>query len=99
MGQLSERLLISGLTLVPKNAMSRLVGGVAHIKLPGPLRRSVIRSFARLYDIDLNEAESGIHEYSSVGEFFTRRLKVGSRSVDYRPGHVVSPADGKILNG
>ena len=43
MGQLSERLLVIGLTLVPKNAMEdQLIGGISHITLPRSLRRCTI---------------------------------------------------------
>ena len=98
MGQISERLFISGLSLLPKNAMSRVVGGLAHMKLPGPLSTSSIRAFAKMYDINTSEAECDLDSYQSIGDFFTRRLKMGSRIVDHRPGHIVSPADGKILN-
>ena len=98
MGQLSERLLISGLSVVPKNAMSRLVGTIAYLKLPGPLSVSSIKAFANLYDINVEEAEGSLDEYRSIGNFFTRRLKIGSRVIDHRKGHLVSPADGKILN-
>ncbi|MGB0647176.1 MAG: archaetidylserine decarboxylase [Bradymonadia bacterium] len=98
MGQLRERLLISGLSVLPKNAMSRAVGSLAHMKLPRLLSSSSIRAFARVYGININEAESTIDSYGSIGEFFARRLKVGSRVIDHRPGHIVSPADGTILN-
>jgi phosphatidylserine decarboxylase len=98
MGQISERLLISGLSVLPKNAMSKAVGGLAHLRLPGPLSNSSIRAFVKMYDIKTSEAECELESYRSIGDFFTRRLKMGSRVIDHRPGHVVSPADGKILN-
>lgn len=98
MGQISERLLISGLSVLPKNAMSKAVGGLAHLRLPGPLSNSSIRAFVKMYDIKTSEAECELESYRSIGDFFTRRLKMGSRVIDHRPGHVVSPADGKVLN-
>lgn len=98
MGLLSERMLISGLSVLPKNAMSRVVGHVAHMKLPGRLSNSSIKAFAQLYGINVNEAESPIASYDSIGDFFSRRLKVGSRIIDHRPGHIVSPVDGTVLN-
>jgi phosphatidylserine decarboxylase len=98
MGQISERLFINGLSVLPKNAMSRAVGGLAHLRLPAPLSTSSIRSFVKLYNINSNEAECDLESYHSIGDFFARRLKMGSRVIDHRPGHVVSPADGRILN-
>ena len=98
MGQLSDRLMISGLSMVPKNGMSRLVGTLANVRLPRPISTSSVRLFAKLYGIDVNEAAADVTEYGSVGQFFTRQLKVGSRIIDHRKGHIVSPADGRILN-
>ena len=68
MGQLSERLLISGLSVLPKNAVSRAVGTLAHLKLPRLLSSSSVRAFVRLYNINVNEAESSIDSYGSIGE-------------------------------
>jgi phosphatidylserine decarboxylase len=98
MGQIRERLFISGLSVLPKNAVSKAVGGLAHMRLPGPLSSSSIRAFVKMYDINTSETECDLTSYRSIGDFFTRRLKMGSRVIDHRPGHVVSPADGKILN-
>ena len=98
MRHLRERLLISGISMVPQNTMSRIVGTLAHLKLPNPFSRTSIRAFARLYDINMDEVEGSPDEYRSIGDFFARRLKVGSRVIDHRKGHLVSPADGRVLN-
>jgi len=95
---MSDKLFISALKLLPKNAWSRFIGKVAHAPIPGPLARASIRWFASKYDVNVAEAELPIEEYRSAGDFFTRRLKTGARVVDRRPGVCVSPADGHVLN-
>ncbi|CAE6450636.1 unnamed protein product [Rhizoctonia solani] len=49
-----------------------------------------------MYGIAVQEAEKQLHEYSTLNEFFTRRLKPGSRPVDAEPDAVVSPVDALI---
>ena len=95
---MNDKLFVDVLGLLPKNLMSRAVGAAAHAPLPGAITRASIRAFARMYDVDLEEAEQPLESYATLGEFFARRLRLGARPIDRRPGVVVSPADGKILN-
>lgn len=81
------------LFLVPKRLLSAVVGWLAHIPLPGPLGRAVVRLFVRCYQIETTSAELPLERYRSVGEFFTRNLKPGLRPVD---GALVSPVDGRV---
>ena len=74
------------------------MGAAAYARLPRSLATLSVRGFARLYDIDVEEMERGLDEYASLGDFFTRRLRLGARPVDRRPGVAVSPADGRVLN-
>jgi phosphatidylserine decarboxylase len=57
----------------------------------------MLTRFARAYGIDLAEAEKPIDQYTGFDEFFTRRLVPGARPVDARPGRLVSPADGTVV--
>lgn len=93
-----DRLLIAGLGLVPKNALSRAVGAAAHARLPRFITGPSIRAFASAYGIDMSEAEKPISEYRTIGDLFTRRLRPGARVIDRRPGLAVSPADGHVSN-
>jgi len=58
-----------------------------------------------MYGIAIEEAEKRMDEYSTLNEFFTRRLKPGMRVIDSDPGALVSPVDalitgaGKIHDG
>lgn len=82
------------LFLIPKNALSRLVGWLVHARLPGKVRRVAIELFARKYKINLAEAEHDISYYQSIGDFFTRKLKPGLRLIGASP--YVHPADSMI---
>ncbi|MCA0755356.1 phosphatidylserine decarboxylase [Paenibacillus sp. N4] len=81
MTELSSRKWISGLT--GKFAQS-------------PSSRRFISRFAAAYGIKAEEAEKPLSEYSTLNEFFTRRLKPGSREVDLAADSLVSPVDALI---
>jgi phosphatidylserine decarboxylase len=81
------------LRLVPKNHLSQLVGWFVHRRLPRPIARRAIRWFASTYEIDTSIASRPIEEYQSIGEFFVRELKEGTRRIE---GDLVSPVDGTL---
>jgi len=56
----------------------------------------MIHRFIRTYAIPAEEAEKTIDQYESLNEFFTRRLKPGSRIVDEAADTVISPVDALI---
>ncbi|MCU0698391.1 MAG: archaetidylserine decarboxylase [Myxococcaceae bacterium] len=82
--------------LVPKSALSSLVGHATRLPVPAPLHQAVMRVFARQYRVALDEAEGPIEQYATFGQFFTRKLKPGLRPIDPAPDAVVSPCDGAI---
>lgn len=49
-----------------------------------------------MYGIRLEEAEKALHDYRTLNEFFTRRLKEGMRTVDTAIEALVSPVDALI---
>jgi phosphatidylserine decarboxylase len=61
-----------------------------------PASRRKIPRFISGLGVDAGEAERAPAEYGSLDEFFTRRLKPGSRPVDQDPERLVTPADGRI---
>lgn len=81
------------LRYVPKNQLSRLVGRLVHTPLPAPLARRLVRWFAGTYQIDVDAAGKPLHEYPSIGHFFTRDLREGLRPVE---SDFVSPVDGML---
>jgi phosphatidylserine decarboxylase len=58
----------------------------------------VLKSFVRKYEIDLAEAELPLDQYTSLHEFFTRKLRPGARSVASGSDSVVAPSDGVVCD-
>lgn len=86
------RLLRLMTELSSRKFVSRLTGRFAK----SPLSRGWIARFASVYRIPVHEAEKNLDEYGSLNEFFTRRLKPGSRPVDRTAGALVSPVDALV---
>jgi len=88
-----ERRLLRALTeLSSRKWISALTGAFAK----SAFSRRLIRRFARAYRIRIEEAEKTLEEYSSLNEFFTRRLKPGARPVDEAADALVSPVDARV---
>lgn len=88
-----KRWLMQSMTeLSSRKWISRLTGRLAQ----SSASRRFIPSFARMYGIQIQEAEKPIGEYSTLNEFFTRRLKAGARLIDNDPDTLVSPVDALI---
>lgn len=65
-----------------------------HWAPPSFLAHWSIKAFARFYNINLDEAEKPYTSYTSIGDFFVRRLKPGIRPVG--ESWAVHPADSVI---
>ena len=76
--------------------LSLFVGWLADRRIPEFLRAPVYRSYARFTGADLTEIQLPLKGYTSLGSFFVRRLKQGTRPVDETPDRLVSPCDGKL---
>lgn len=72
--------------------LSRMAGAFAKSEAS----RWLIPHFAKTYRIRVEDAEKLIHEYRTLNEFFTRRLKSGLRPIDADPASLVSPVDARI---
>ena len=79
---------------LPRNHLSYFVGKLVHWRGPRIWAEVSIRVFAKIFNIDLNEAEKPVSEYPSIGEFFVRKLKPGIRPVANVAA--VHPADSQI---
>lgn len=95
-GSVMGKLGLAGLRLVPKNALSRLVGRVASIEWPRPIQRSLNLAFGRLVGVDFDELCGPVDSFPSLQAFFTRKLPEGARPVDPAPDSFVSPCDGSL---
>src|SRR3954470_16726837 len=93
----SDRAARSVWRIVPKRAVSGAIGWGVSLGIPAPLRTLMLTRFARVYGIDVSEAEKPLSEYAGFDEFFTRKLRPGARPIDDAPGRIVSPADGTIV--
>ena len=82
--------------LLPQHALSRLAGRLANSRRPG-IRRPFVHGFARVYGVDMAEAERpSLDDYACFNDFFTRSLKPEVRPIDPDPLALVSPADGIV---
>ena len=92
---MNDRLFISALRLVPKNALSRVAGALTRWRAPAPLRLAAMKAFAHRYGIDLSECPD-LDVYRTFGEFFARPLRPGRRPIAPGDAVVVSPVDGVV---
>lgn len=79
-----------------RRALSRLVGALADLHLPRPLRAPVYRAWARVFGVDLSELRLSLPDHPSLGAFFVRRLKPGLRPLPEDPALLPSPCDGRL---
>lgn len=90
----SERLAVMAQYLLPKQALTALMGKLAH-KEGGALTTAVIRWFVRRYGVAMSEAaQADPAAYASFNAFFTRALKEGVRPIS--AAAFVCPVDGAI---
>lgn len=82
--------------VMPKHALSRLVGGLAAAEA-GALTTGLIKVFIKQFGIDMSEAiKSDPEDYRSFNEFFTRELKPGVRSIIEGDENLAYPVDGTV---
>lgn len=81
---------------VPQQQLSRVAGRLAASRHP-LVKKTFIRSFAKAYEVSLDEYErQNFNAYDSFNDFFTRELKDDARPIDKTTHGIVSPADGAI---
>lgn len=93
---MKDALIVSALSVVPKNLASRWMGAFARTRFPAALQRALLRWYVGKYRVDLTECVGGVDDYTSLVDFFTRPLKPGVRPVDDAPDALVSPCDGQV---
>lgn len=90
------RATIALLKRLPQGALSRGFGRLADTYIPVPLRRTVIGAFARTLGIDVSEAEFPIEHYTSINNFFVRKLKPGARPWPAGEDAIGSPVEAVV---
>lgn len=91
---MSDRLAVLPQYLLPKRALTELMGKLAGARAGG-LTTAVVRWFIGRYGVNMAEAANpDPAAYASFNEFFTRPLKEGARPLADAP--LVCPVDGAI---
>lgn len=83
-----------GRTLWPVLFGSKAVSAIMGAYYDSPRSKKAIASLASIPGCLVEEAEKPLDEYGSFNEFFTRRLKPGTRPIGEG---IVSPADGRLM--
>lgn len=88
------------LTFMPKRLQSHVVGMLAHVEVPDPLRYILWHLFVIYEGIDMSETKDQDYgHYPTFASFFGRELKAEARNID-QPNNcsvMASPCDGHIL--
>ncbi len=83
--------------LVPFKGLTVLAGYFSNLESPF-IRGLLIKLFCYFYKPDLTESiESDTNKYNSFNEFFTRKLKSGSRPINPDVNIITSPVDGTVV--
>jgi len=95
MTAMKERATLAALRVVPKNALSRLVGELTRARLPKVVRCAMMRAFAARYGIDLSECGE-LSSFPTFVDFFARPLRPGLRPIACGDDVIVSPVDAAV---
>jgi phosphatidylserine decarboxylase len=93
---MNDQTFMKLMQLLPKSALSTVVGMATRLPAPAPVHRMAMKAFAKAYNVDMEEAEHAFERYPTFAEFFTRGLKPGLRPIDPGEKVVVSPVDGRV---
>jgi phosphatidylserine decarboxylase len=74
---MKDALIISALSVVPKKPASRLMGRINRTRFGGGLQKFILKTYVDWYQVNLEECEGTLGDYSSLGEFIVRALKPG----------------------
>lgn len=88
----------TSLKVLPRKGLSRALGRIARASAPKSVMRVAMQAYCRAYQVDLSECEIPNAGFGTFDEFFTRKLKPGSRPLDADADAVLSPADGVIAD-
>lgn len=84
------------LFLISFPCLSRLWGHITKIKHPAFIVKSVIKFYASHYKIDMKRYEGNIEDYSSLSDFFIRRLDINDSPLEKDETSFLSPCDGTV---
>ncbi|WP_042478136.1 phosphatidylserine decarboxylase [Bacillus ndiopicus] len=58
--------------------------------------KNFIRSYSKLYGINIDEVSKKMEQFKNLHDFFTRELKADARPIDQNQSVLVSPVDAKL---
>lgn len=93
---MQEQTFMALMRLLPKSALSSVMGAASRSKAPRAVHQAAIRAFVSRYRVDVSEAEHPLEHYATFAEFFCRGLKAGARPIAPGETVVVSPVDGAV---
>ncbi len=91
-----DALIVSVLSVLPRERLARSMGWLSRRLLPRFLLRLLLRWYVWHYRVDMSEAEGGIDDFPTLAQFFVRALKPGMRPLCGDADAVVSPADARV---
>ena len=93
---LLDKIKIALQYIMPKHAISRLVGKFASAEA-GWLTTKAISLFIKAYNINMAEAKlKNPSDFKTFNDFFTRELEDGARTIGKDPQSICYPVDGMI---
>ncbi len=91
-----KRLFAYSQYVTPQHLLSNCMGKLADSKQIW-LKNALIKTFAKLYQVDMSEAKnSDLTSYASFNDFFIRELKSDARPITPELDSIAAPADGSI---
>lgn len=66
-------------------------------QMHSPKSKPKIKEFVKRYGINTTELERPLDSFQSFNDFFIRKLKPEARPIDQTPGHLISPADSRVM--
>lgn len=80
-------------SFLTKPIVSKAIGKFAD----SSLSKWLIKPYIKKYNINIQEAKrANPRDYTSLNDFFTRKLKLTARPIDKKPATIISPADGTL---
>jgi phosphatidylserine decarboxylase len=84
------------LRALPRKRLSWALGRIARVEAPDPIVRAALRVYCRVYGVELSDYVVPPGGFATFDDFFTRKIRPGSRPIDPDPAALLSPADGRL---
>ena len=95
---MKDALIVTLLSVIPRNHVGRCLGWLSRLSLPHRLHTLVLRWYVRYYDVAVADAEHSLDHYPTLADFFVRKLRPGLRPICDAPDALVSPVDALVAS-